>query len=81
MAKIYDSYINIQKFKSKNLHKNRNSKKTKGCRRKNYSFNGGAIKRGGVKGQAIKEKRTFLTPFFSSIPMFQRPLSSRGVGG
>ena len=41
----------------------------------------GPLRGGGVKGQAIKEKRTFLTPFFSSIPMFQRPLSSRGVGG
>ena len=47
MAKIYDSYIIIQKFKSKNLPKNRNSKKTKGCRRKNYSLNGQAIKKGG----------------------------------
>ena len=37
-----------------------------------------AIKRGeGVKGRAIKEKRTL--PFFN-FPKFQRPLSSRGEG-
>ena len=31
----------------------------------------------GVKGRAIKKKRT---TFFSNVPMFQRPLSSRGGG-
>ena len=33
---------------------------------------------GGVKGRAIKEKITFLEPFF---PTFQRPLSQRRGGG
>ena len=36
---------------------------------------------GGVKGRAIKEKRTFVGTFFSNVPKFQRPLSSRGGGG
>ena len=38
------------------------------------------IKRGGggVKGRAIKEKIIFLGTFFSNVPKFQRPLSSRG---
>ena len=38
-------------------------------------------KGGGVKGRAIKEKRTFFRTFFSNVPKFQRPLSSRGEGG
>ena len=42
-----------------------------------------AIKRGGwgVKGRAIKEKITFFEIFFSNVPKFQRPFSSRGEGG
>ena len=36
---------------------------------------------GGVKGWAIKEKITFFLTFFSNVPKFQRPLSSRGEGG
>ena len=35
---------------------------------------------GGLKGRAIKEKITFFKTFFSSVPKFQRPLSSRGGG-
>ena len=35
---------------------------------------------GGVKGLAINEKRTFVGTFFSNVPKFQRPLSSRGEG-
>ena len=33
---------------------------------------------GGVKGRAIKEKMIFFITFFSNVPKFQRPLSSRG---
>ena len=52
---------------------------SKGSRKKKvYSLNGRAIKRAGVKGRAIKEKRFFLGTFFSNVPKFQRPLSSRG---
>ena len=53
-----------------------------GSRKKGSSLNGRAIKRGGrgLKGRAIKEKRTFLELFFSNVPTFQRPLSSGGGG-
>ena len=33
---------------------------------------------GGWKGQAIKEKKLFFVTFFSKVPKFHRPLSSRG---
>ena len=50
--------------------------------KKSSYLNGQAIKRGGgVKGRAIKEKRTFFGTFFSNVPKFQRPLSLRGGGG
>ena len=41
----------------------------------------GPVRGGGVKGRAIKEKRTFFGIFFPNVPPFQRPLSSRGGGG
>ena len=31
-----------------------------------------------LKGWEIKEKRTFFVTFFSNVPFFQRPISSRG---
>ena len=40
----------------------------------------GPFRGGGIKGQAIKEKKLFLEPF-SNVPTFQRQLSSRGEGG
>ena len=50
--------------------------------KKSSSHNDRAIKRGGgVKGRAIEEKKTFFGTFFSIVPKFQRPLSSRGGGG
>ena len=53
----------------------------KGSRKKSSSLNGRAIKREGeVKGRAIKEKITVFLTFFSNVPIFQRPLSSRGEG-
>ena len=52
--------------------------------KKSSPLNGRAIKmgRGGGwgKGRATKEKRTFFGTFFSTVPKFQRPLSSRGEG-
>ena len=50
--------------------------------KKSFYLNGRAIKRGGGggKGRAIKEKITFFGTFFSNVPKFQRPFSSRGGG-
>ena len=50
----------------------------KGSRKKNLLLIAGPLRGDGVKGRAIKEKKTFLEPFF---PTFQRPLSSKGGGG
>ena len=55
------------------IRKNRvfreHAKLIKGSRKKSSSLNGRAIKRGGgVKGQAIKERGTFLEPFFYNVP-------------
>ena len=36
---------------------------------------------GGVKGRAIKSKKTFFMTFFSNVQNFQRPLDSRGKVG
>ena len=41
----------------------------------------GPLRGGRVKGRAIKGKITFFGTFFSNVPKFQRPLSSRGRGG
>ena len=42
----------------------------------------GPLRRGGgVKGWAIKEKKTFFGTFFSNVPKVQQALSSRGGGG
>ena len=38
-------------------------------------------KKSSLNGRAIKEKITFFGLFFSNVPKFQRPLSSRGEGG
>ena len=41
----------------------------------------GPLRRGGGEGPGHKGKKNFFGKLFSNVPKFQRPLSSRGVGG
>ena len=50
-----------------------------GSRKKSSSLNGRAIKR--VKGQAIKEKITFLEPFFPTFQSSNVPTAIKHEGG
>ena len=54
---------------------------SKESRKKCFLLMAGPLRGGeGVKARAIKEKITFFGTFFSNVPKFQRPLSSRGGG-
>ena len=66
--------------KSKYLHCVSLKRFSQGSRKKISSHNGRAIKRGGGKGRAIKEKKTFFITFFFQRSNFPKAIKLEGGG-